>query len=38
MKKLLLLIGAVGILAAAFVVVGKRRGSQGDTLSEHIAA
>jgi hypothetical protein len=38
MKKLLLLIGAVGILAAAFVVVGKRRGSASDTLSEHIAA
>ena len=38
MKKLLLLIGSVGILAAAFVVVGKRRGSASDTLSEHMAA
>jgi len=38
MKKLLLLIGAVGILAAAFVVVGKRRGSGADALSEHLAA
>jgi hypothetical protein len=38
MKKLLLLIAALGILAGAFVVVSKRRGSESDTLSEHIAA
>jgi hypothetical protein len=38
MKKLLLLIAALGILAGVFVVVGKRRGSESDTLSEHIAA
>jgi hypothetical protein len=38
MKKLLLLIAALGILAGAFVVVSKCRGSEGDTLSEHIAA
>jgi hypothetical protein len=38
MKKLLLLIAAIGLLAGAFVMVGKRRGSESDTLSEHLAA
>jgi hypothetical protein len=38
MKKFLLLIAAVGLLAGAFVMVGKRRGSESDSLSEHLAA
>jgi hypothetical protein len=38
MKKLLLLLAAVGLIAVALTAVTKLRGSGDDSLSEHIAA